>query len=284
LAADHETGGWETQVKQVRKPRSEFWENAKGYSYPVGTALALLIVWQAGVVALDVPHYILPAPFSIVQQGIEYAPRIASHFWVTLYEALIGYGLAIVIGISLSLLIAYSSFLNQAIYPLVVFVDEVPKIALAPILITWFGFGVEPKIILTVIICFFPIFINGVAGFRSLSPQLVDLGRSTGACEWDMFWKIRLPNALPYLFVGLKMSGSGAIIGAVISEFLAGDKGLGYYLLIVLGDLRTALGFAVIAAMASVGLSLFYGMTLLESLLIPWHASKRITRRGAPPT
>jgi NitT/TauT family transport system permease protein len=217
-----------------------------------------------------------------VQQGIEFTPRIASHYWVTLYEALLGYGIAIAIAVPAALLISYSPLLDRTIYPLVVFLDEVPKIAIAPLLITWFGFGIEPKIILTTIISLFPIFINGVAGFKSISDELVNLGRSAGAREWEMFWKIRLPNALPYLFVGLKMSGSAAVIGAVVSEFLAGDKGLGYYLLIVLGNLKMALGFAVIASMATIGLSLFFGMTLIESLTIRWHVSKRSAgRRGA---
>lgn len=244
-------------------------------SYPIAAAIVFMIVWEGFIWVSKTPSYLLPAPSAIVQQGIEFAPRIASHYWVTLSEALIGYPIAIVLGIVLAVALAYSSFWQRSFYPLIVFFDEVPKIALAPLLITWFGFGYEPKVILTVVVCFFPIFLNGFAGFKSLDEDFVYLARIAGAGEWETFWKIRFPNALPLLFVGLKMSGSAAIIGAVISEFLAGDKGLGYYLLIVLGDLRNALGFAVIAAMASIGLSLFFGMTLVETLAIPWHTSKR---------
>jgi NitT/TauT family transport system permease protein len=281
MAAAQETV--ESDTRPTVRVRSRRWREVVGTaSYPVSAALVALLLWEAVVHVFRIPFYILPAPSQVVQQGIEFTPRIASHYWVTLYEALLGYGIAIAIAVPAALLISYSPLLDRTIYPLVVFLDEVPKIAIAPLLITWFGFGIEPKIILTTIISLFPIFINGVAGFKSISDELVNLGRSAGAREWEMFWKIRLPNALPYLFVGLKMSGSAAVIGAVVSEFLAGDKGLGYYLLIVLGNLKMALGFAVIASMATIGLSLFFGMTLIESLTIRWHVSKRSAgRRGA---
>ena len=250
-------------------------EQLNRYGYPVGAAFLALALWQGIVTIFQVPRYILPAPLAIVQEGIKGASYIAPHFWVTAYEALTGYAVAIAFAIPFALAVSYSAFLYRSFYPLTVFLDEVPKIAVAPLLVTWFGFGLEPKIILVFIMCIFPIFINGVAGFTSIRPEFIDLGRSAGAREWEMFWKIRLPNALPNLFVGLKMAGSGAMVGAVVAEFLAADRGLGFFLQKSLSFMNTGLAFAVIAAMWVIGFSLFFGVTLLESLAIPWHVSKR---------
>ncbi|HUW14262.1 MAG TPA: ABC transporter permease subunit, partial [Anaerolineae bacterium] len=166
-------------------------------------------------------------------------------------------------------------FLRRSFYPIIVFVDEVPKIAFAPLLVTWFGFGLEPKMILTFIVCFFPIFLNSMAGFSSIEEEYINLGRSAGAREWEMFWKIRIRSALPYVFVGLKMAASSAMTGAVVAEFLAADQGLGLFLQRALSELNMALGLATIVTMWAIGLSFFYGMSLIESWALRWHVSRR---------
>jgi NitT/TauT family transport system permease protein len=252
-----------------------FWKQLRVASYPISAVLVVLAVWQLGVMVFNVPHYILPTPLAIARDGIRSGYMIAPHFWITLYEALVGLAFAILLAVPFTLLVAYSPFMYRSFYPLLVFFDEVPKVAIAPLLVTWFGFGLQPKMILAFIICFFPIFINGVVGFKSISPDLLNLGRCTGAHEWEMFWKIRLPNALPNLFVGLKMAGSGAMVGAVVAEFLAAERGLGFFLQKAASFMRTELGFATIAAMWTIGLALFFGISLIESLTIPWHVSKR---------
>jgi NitT/TauT family transport system permease protein len=276
-------GSSEARIQgRIKKTRSQqLWEQVKVYSYPVGAALVVLALWESAVIAFGVPHYILPAPTAIVQEGIRGISWIAPHYWVTLYEAVVGLVAAIVVAIPFALAVAYSPFLYRSFYPLMVFFDEVPKVAFAPILVTWFGFGLAPKMILTFIICLFPIFLNGVAGFKAISPELTNLGRAAGAREWQMFWKIRLPNALPNLFVGLKIAASAAMVGAVVSEFLAADRGLGFFLQKALSMLNMELGFAVIVAMWTIGIVFFYGMTLLESWGIRWHVSKRGGRRGS---
>jgi NitT/TauT family transport system permease protein len=269
------------QATPKRTRLQRIWEHMKVYSYPVGAALFALAVWEAVVFSFHVPHYILPAPFAIVREGIKGSSWIAPHYWITLYEAIVGLVAGILVAVPFALIIAYSPFLYRSFYPLMVFFDEVPKVAFAPILVTWFGFGLAPKMILTFIICLFPIFLNGVAGFQGISPELINLGRAAGAREWQMFWKIRLPNALPNLFVGLKIAASGAMVGAVVSEFLAAERGLGFFLQKALSMLNMELGFAIIVAMWTIGLAFFYGMTLLESRGIRWHVSKRARRRGA---
>lgn len=250
-------------------------ERLRQASYPVGAAIIALLLWEAGVRLFQVPRYILPPPTSIVTEGIKHASYIKPHFGITLYEASFGLVAAIVIAIPLGLLFSYSAFLRRAFYPLIVFVDEVPKIAFAPLLVTWFGFGLEPKIILTFIVCFFPVFLNSMAGFSAIGEDYINLGRSAGAREWEMFWKIRFQSAMPYVFVGLKMAAASAMTGAVVAEFLAADRGLGLYLQKALSQLNMALGLATIATMWIIGLSFFYGMTLIESWAIRWHVSRR---------
>ncbi len=244
-------------------------------SYPVGAGLAALLIWEAGVRLFRVPRFILPPPTSIIAEGLNHRDLITPHFWVTLYEASVGLAAAILLAIPLGLVFSYSAFLRRSFYPLIVFIDEVPKIAFAPLLVTWFGFGLEPKMILTFIVCFFPIFLNSMAGFSSIEEEYINLGRSAGAREWEMFWKIRIQSAMPNVFVGLKMAASSAMTGAVVAEFLAADRGLGLFLQKALSQLNMSLGFATIATMWVIGLSFFYGMTLIESWAIRWHVSRR---------
>jgi NitT/TauT family transport system permease protein len=245
------------------------------YGYSVGTMLAVLFLWEILVRALNVPSYVLPPPTEIVSEGISNFSYMMPNYWVTLYESVTGFLLAIAIAIPTGLLLSYSPFIRRCFYPLLVFVDEIPKVAFAPILVTWFGFGLEPKILLTLINCFFPIFLNSMAGFTFIDREYIDLARSAGAREWEVFRKIRFPNALPYIFVGLRMSAAVAITGAVVSEFLAADRGLGLFLQRALATLNLGLGFAAIIAMWTIGMVLFYGMTWLESRLIHWHVSQR---------
>ena len=245
------------------------------YGYPIGTILVVVLLWEVLVRALEVPSYVLPAPTEIVREGIRGFSAMMPNYWVTLYESVTGLLLAIVTAILAGLFLSYSPFIRRCFYPLLVFVDEIPKVAFAPILVTWFGFGLEPKILLTFINCFFPIFLNSMSGFTFIDKEYIDLARSAGAREWEVFRKIRLQNALPNIFVGLRMSAAVAITGAVVSEFLAADRGLGLFLQRALATLNMGLGFATIAAMWTIGLALFYGMTWIESRLIHWHVSQR---------
>jgi len=249
------------------------------YGLTVGAAALALVLWQSIVMVFDLPHYILPSPIAVLEAGIRKAPAIAPHYLATWYSAIVGYTIAVVIGVAMALAVAYIPLMRRTLYPGLVFLDELPKVAIAPLLITWFGFGFEAPVILVTLICLFPIFIQSVHGFGALDSEILYLARSTGAREWEMFWKIRLPSALPHIFVGLKYGGSAAMIGAVVAEFLAADRGLGLYLLAALRRVEMALGFATIVCMASIGMTLFFSMQLLETRVIPWHVSQRSERQ-----
>ena len=254
-----------------------------GWNVIGGTTITSLILffaaWEATVDVLRVPRYIVPAPSAIFRQFIVHFPLIWKYTLVTGGETLIGFAIAVSIGVPLAMLVAFSKFLQRTLYPSAVTLEMVPKIAFAPLFVTWFGFGFIPKMIIVFMVCFFPILLNGILAFRSLSSELIYFSRSTGAPAWTMFWRVRLPASLPQIFVGLKGAATNATVGAVVSEWIGGDAGLGYYLQIATGDLRTDISFAVIIMLAALGLTLFYAVTLFESKLIPWHVSQRIVQQ-----
>ncbi|XWX05422.1 ABC transporter permease [Aggregatilineales bacterium SYSU G02658] len=257
----------------------ERWWQRMGLSL---TALLLfLFAWEMIIVTLKVPRYIIPRPTAIVQNYFDprIADAIANHTVVTAFEAGLGFVIAVGLGVPLAMLVAFSPFLSKTLYPAAVALEMVPKIAFAPLFVTWFGFGLAPKMIVVFMVCFFPIMLNGVMAFRSLSTDLLYFSQSTGANPLRMFWKIRLPAALPQIFVGLKGAATNATVGAVIAEWIGADRGLGVYLQSVQSQLRTDVGFAVIFVLAGLGLTLFYIVVLLEKLFIPWHLSQRVGGR-----
>jgi NitT/TauT family transport system permease protein len=247
---------------------------------PATAAISFFAMWEAITTGFGVPRYILPAPSSIVAQLIRNLPRIAEYTLVTGGETLAGFAVALLGGIPLALVIAFSKPLRQTLYPAAVTLEMVPKIAFAPLFVTWFGFGTMPKVIIVFMVCFFPILLNGILAFTSLSLELSRFCRSTGAGALRTFWKVRLPAALPQLFVGIKGAAVNATVGATISEWIGGDAGLGYYIQIATGDLRMDLAFAIIIVLAALGLALFGAVLLAEHLLIPWHISQRSPLQG----
>jgi NitT/TauT family transport system permease protein len=232
-------------------------------------------LWEGAVRLLNVAPYLLPPPSTVVAELAARWPRVLDGAVITTQEILAGYLLAVVVSVPLALLIAYSRVLESTLYPLIVFLQIVPKIAIAPLFIIWFGFGFTPKLLLVFLLSFFPIVVSSIAGFKSLDPDVMDLARSTGAGEWLMFKKIRLPQALPSIFTGLKVGAALAATAAVVAEFVASNRGLGYLLLEYNGNLETAMVFAVVLVLSAIGLLVYYAVELLEKLAIPWHVSHR---------
>jgi NitT/TauT family transport system permease protein len=187
----------------------------------------------------------------------------------------LGFALSVVIGLVTAVLIVYSPAFDRAVFPLVLFAQVVPKIAIAPLLIVWFGTEMKPKVILAVLIAFFPVVISGVAGLRSTDPELLDLSATMGASRWQTFRKIRFPNALPHLMAGIKVAVTLAVVGAVVGEFIGASKGLGFVLLLAHGQLDSPLLYADLILMSAIGIALFVIVDIAEALLIPWHASRR---------
>lgn len=197
------------------------------------------------------------------------------HSWVTAYEMLMGYFLAIFVAIPMAIAITASPNFDRFVTPILLFFQTVPKISLAPLFLVWFGVGITPKILVAFLISFFPIIIDTAVGLRSIAPEMVDLARSMGATRFQIFSRFRLPTSLPYLFSGLKVASTLAVVGAVVGEFVGADKGLGYLLLVANSNLLTSLMFAAIFSLTAQGLILFYIIQKLETILIPWHITVR---------
>jgi NitT/TauT family transport system permease protein len=243
---------------------------------PVLLSLVLLGTWELTVRVLNIKAYLLPAPSRIWEELVKEAPLLWRHTGVTFYETLLGFGVAVVVGIGLALLFVSWPPIEGAIMPLLIFSQTIPKISIAPLLLIWFGnVGPIPKAAVTFLICFFPIVIDSAIGLRSVPPEMLHLVRSMGANRWQVFTKLRVPAALPYIFSGLKVAATLAVVGAVIGEWVGADRGLGYILLRASGELQTPLGFAAIAVLTAIGIILFYATEGLERLLIPWHVSRR---------
>ncbi len=233
------------------------------------------LFWEFSIGIFNVPAYILNRPSEIVTNAWADLDRLIAYTGITALEALIGYVIAILAAVPLGLAIAFSSVLRRTIYPFFVSVEMVPKIAFAPLFISWLGFGLLPKIIIVFLVCFFPIVLNAILAFGSLPEELARFCRSTGAGPSKVFWKVRLPAALPQCFVGFKYAALNATVGATIAEFIGSDQGLGFYIQITTGNMRPDLAFAGIFLLTGLGLALFGIVTLAERLLIPWHISIR---------
>jgi len=247
---------------------------------PLAGILVFLAIWEAAVAVLKVPAYLLPPPTEIVRVFINDFAKLAFHGWVTAYEMLLGYALAVGIGIPLAIAITSSERFDRFVMPQMLFFQVVPKVAIAPLFLVWFGVGALPKVLVAFLISFFPIVIDAAVGLRSMSAEMRDLARSMGASRLQVFAQFRLPTSLPYLFSGLKVAATLAVAGAVVGEFVGADKGLGYLLLVTNSNLETALMFAALFALTIIGLAFFYAVELLESLLIPWHVTHRVREEG----
>jgi len=250
-----------------------------------GGALAifvlLFVIWELAVRFTGVKEYLLPPPSKVWTEFWKRHDQIAIASWVTTQEILAGYALAVVVSIPLALAVAYSRFMEQAVYPVIVFLQIIPKIAIAPLFIIWFGFGFAPKLLLVFLLSFFPIVVSSIAGFKSADKDVMDFARTTGASKLRMFFKISLPQALPHIFTGLKVGAALAATAAVVAEFVASDRGLGYLLLQYNGQLDTPMVFATIVVLSLIGLIVYYAVEIIERIAIPWHVSQQAQTHDA---
>lgn len=267
-------GELEAGVQQRRRQRARR-ERIGALVYPVAMMVALLVVWQAAAYLLSIPSYLLPAPSAIVQaMGANSAVLIKESVGTTI-EILLGFALSIAVGVPLALAIYLWRPFARALYPVLVSSQAVPKVAVAPLFLVWFGFGLLPKVLIAFLIAFFPVVINTAMGLAALEREKIYLAQSMGLGRFATFIKIQLPNALPSIFAGLKISITLAVVGAVVGEFVGGQGGLGYLLLIANGNMDTALLFAGIVALTVLGVVLFLLIGLVERLVLPPHAVER---------
>jgi NitT/TauT family transport system permease protein len=219
--------------------------------------------------------FILPSPAEVARELWHERSYLPEQTWVTLRETLEGFAIAIAVGVSLAVAIAYSRPLERSIYPLLVAFNAVPKLALAPILVLWMGFGAGPKVVMVVLLSVFPIVLSTATGLKSAAPEFEELVRSLTATKLQAFRKVRFPAALPHIFVGLKVGISLAVIGAVIGEFVGATRGLGYVIVASGQNADTKLAFAAIALLAVLSVALFYALVAAETLLVPWARHER---------
>lgn len=237
--------------------------------------IAFFWFWEQSIDWFEIPEYILTKPSAIVSNASADLPRLMEYTYITGLETILGFLVAVLLALPLGLAITFSSILRRTIYPFLVSVEMVPKIAFAPLFISWLGFGLLPKVIIVFLVCFFPIVLNAILAFGSLSTELDRFAKVTGASGWKVFLKIRIPYALPQCFVGIKYAAINATVGAAIAEFIGSDQGLGFYIQIVTGNMRPDLAFAGIFLLTLLGLGMFGMVTLLERMMIPWHISQR---------
>lgn len=256
-------------------------QRIRKWGNPVVTTVVILGLWEAFCRLFAIKAYLLPPPSLVFVELGERWPRILDGAWITSIEIIVGFVIAAVISVPMALAVAFSPWIERHVYPAIVTFTIIPKIAIAPLFIIWFGFGLSPKLLLVFLLSFFPMLVNNIAGFRSLNAEVVDFGRSTGASMLTLFLKIRLPSSLPYVFTGLKVGSTNAATAAVVAEFVASDSGLGYLLLEYNGDLETAAMFATIVVLSAVGLALYYFVEFAERVAIPWHVSQQRHEKAA---
>ena len=238
--------------------------------YPVLSFSVLLLLWQFGVRAAGVPEYILPVPSEFMAKLWTSRALITEHTLVTAKEIVLGFLMAAAISVPLGFFIVSVKPVQRAVYPVIVFFQLIPKIAIAPLFVVWFGFGLFPKVLLTFLLCFFPTLVASMTGFRALDERVLFLTDSMGATWWQTFRYVRLPAAMAYIYAGLKVSVVFAATGAIVGEFVGANAGLGYLLLRGTSYLDMPLIFAVLVALSIVGIFFSYVVQYSERLLMPW--------------
>jgi NitT/TauT family transport system permease protein len=255
--------------------RGAFGARFATYAYPIGTALALFLIWEAFVRMSGISALLLPAPSEVLVTVVRQFPVLLHMSAITSAEFLLGFGLSVLIGLPLGALIVYARPIELAVYPLLVAFQTLPKAAIAPIFIVWLGAGISSKILIAFSIAVFPIVIDTTIGLRSAAPETIHLARSMGANAFQVFWYIRFPNALPAIFGGLKVASTLAVVGAIVGEFVSADKGLGYLVLVANGELNTRLVFACVFMLSVLGIVFYFLVEALERLVVRWHVSAR---------
>ena len=250
-------------------------ERGRGVWLPVGVLLGTLVAWEVVWRVFNLPRFVVPLPSGILVEGWQWRGYLAYHGWVTLYETLGGFALSIAVGTPLAVMLVYSATLKQALYPLLVVTQAIPKVAIAPVLLLLLGAGEVSKIVVAFLVAFFPIVVDTATGLAATPPELLDLSRSYRASAAKTFVKVRFPMALPFFFSGLKVAVTLAVIGAVVGEFVGSDKGLGYVIVSATSYWRSNLAFAAMLLLAAMAVGLFALVELCERLVCPWYTAGR---------
>lgn len=235
---------------------------------PFAVLVLCILIWEGTVRLFDVPVYMLPAPTAILQEMVAKHQFFLTHALHTSMAIVLGFILAVLVGVPMATVMVYSSRVSRLIQPMLITAQVLPKVALAPLFIVWFGFGLTPKVVMTFLIAFFPVVIDTLTGLLAVRPGSLMLIRSMGGSRWQSFWKVRLPTALPSMFAGFKVAMTFAVVGAIVAEFVAADSGLGYVLVEARGTLNMVTVFASITWLVLLGFAFYYLVEGLERVLM----------------
>ena len=252
----------------------KYWEWVRKNSQTILMFVSVLLIWHFGVVLLGIKEFILPTPWAAVKTLFDPKYRWSFNFMATFYEVVGGFILSALVGVVLGVAIVWSEWLKRTILPFLVFVNTLPKIAVAPLFLVWFGYGIFPNILIVVLISFFPMVINTATGLVAVEEDLLDLVSYLHATKWQKLRLIQLPNSLPYVFSGLKITSTTAVVGAIVGEFIASDKGLGSVIISSQTTLSTPAIFGSLILITVIGMGLFWGVEVLEKVLMPWERQK----------
>lgn len=242
---------------------------------PLIFLVLLVVLWDVAIRVFHVPPYQVPAPRDVVVTLWQEWPKLLTEAIPTTVATVEGFLLSAVFGIPIAMLIAGSRTVESYVYPLLVFSQSIPKIAIAPLFVVWFGFGMMPKVLSAFLLGFFPVVVSAVQGFKSVEPDMLDLARAMEANRLQIFRMVSLPHALPAIFSGLKISITLAVVGAVVGEFVGSNSGIGYVLQRSIGNFELPTMFAALVILALIGVILFWILDVIERFAIPWHASQR---------
>jgi len=242
----------------------------------------ILVTWEWGVPYFKVPNYVLPTPSEIgvalwrgLNSGFMARGGYWLHTWVTVWEVLLGFFIGSGVGLLLGTIISQFRIVEATLRIYLVAIQSLPKIALAPIIVLWFGFGLTSKVVIICLLTFFPLLINSMAGFKAVDPERLELMRALGANPWQIFWKIRLPSAMPYIFAGLDMAAVFAVVGAVVGEFVGAQRGLGTLILSMNAQMDIAGTFSVFIILAIVGIVIHKALRLVERRVLFWSGEEQ---------
>jgi len=254
---------------------------ASAWIRPLIFLVLLIVGWDLVIRIFHIPAYQIPTPWDVVTTLWHDWPNLLAQAWPTTVSTVWGFLLSAAFGIPMAMLIAGSRTVESYVYPLLVFSQSIPKVAIAPLFVVWFGFGMLPKVLCAFLLGFFPVVVSAVQGFKSVEPDMLDLARAMEAGPLQTFRMIQLPHAMPAIFAGLKVSITLAVVGAVVGEFVGSNSGIGFVLQRSIGNFDLPTMFAALVILALMGVILFWIVDVIERFSIPWHSSQREIVVGA---
>jgi NitT/TauT family transport system permease protein len=258
----------ETAARAISKAR---WSRvAADIGQPIAALIGFVLLWEVICRAFSIPAYLVPAPSAIWTDTWKLAGQVSMHTLATTQTTLLGFFASLIVSLPLAVLLTASPIIANAIYPLLVLTQSIPKVALAPILVVIFGSNELPRVVVTFLVAFFPLVLSIAAGITSVPPELIELGRACRASRWRELWRIRLPYAVPFIFSGLKAAITLSVVGAVVGEFVNADKGLGYLIVTSTAFFQVPLAWGALVLLSLMGIILFQAIVIIEQVFFPW--------------